>query len=275
MAFQNFEQIPHNLCVCEYHENICLILSVLESHTSLSSKFDDFVQQVTCDQTCKDCIYQCCDNCRDLLETFKPMPDEGALPTKYQQWQTCDKKIEKVFISATVDAIFDNLRSQLNGFVVHQYIKRMQAAHFAKPIAECDEPSVVLQIDFSENASLLQQNEIQSACWIHKEVTVFTAHAWIGEGVNNSFVIVSDSLNHTKEAIYTFMSVFFRKLPEKYPSIEAINVFSDGAASQFKQQYLFSNLHVWEKEISVGLTRNIFATSHGKGAVDGIGGIYC
>ena len=70
------------------------------------------------------------------------------------------------------------------------------------------------------------------------------------------------------------MSVFFRKLPEKYPSIEAINVFSDGAASQFKQQYLFSNLHVWEKGISVGLTRNIFATSHGKGAVDGIGGIY-
>ena len=111
-------QIPHNMCVCEYHENICLILSVLENHTSLSSKFDDFVQQVTCDQTCKDCIYQHCDNCRDLLETFKSMPDEGALLTKCHQWQTCDKKTEKIFITATVDAIFDDLRSQLNGFLV-------------------------------------------------------------------------------------------------------------------------------------------------------------
>ena len=49
----------------------------------------------------------------------------------------------------------------------------MQAAHLAKPNAECNESSVVLQLDFSENASLLQQNEIQSAHWTHKQVTVF------------------------------------------------------------------------------------------------------
>ena len=47
------------------------------------------------------------------------MPDEGALLTKYHQWQTCDKKMEKAFITATVDAIFDDLRSQLKGFLVH------------------------------------------------------------------------------------------------------------------------------------------------------------
>ena len=51
-----------------------------------------------------------------------------------------------------------------------------------------------------------------------------------------------------------------------------INVFSDGAASQFKQSYLFSNLHEWENEYSMTLIWNFFATSHGKGAVDGIGG---
>ena len=88
----------------------------------------------------------------------------------------------------------------------------MQAAHFAKLIAEYNESSVVLQVDFSENASLLQQNKIQSAHWTHKQVTIFTVHAWIGEGVNDSFVIVSDNLNHTKEAVYTFMPVLFSKL---------------------------------------------------------------
>ena len=160
--------------------------------------FDDFVQQVTCGQTCKDCIYRRCDSCRDLLETFKPMSDKGALLTKYQQWQTCDKKTEKVFITATVDAIFDYLRSQLNGFLVHRCIKRMQAAYFAKLITECNESSVILQVDFSENASLLQQNEIQAAHWTQQQVTISTAHAWISEGVKESFVIVSDSLNHTK-----------------------------------------------------------------------------
>ena len=111
----------------------------------------------------------------------------------------------------------------------------MQAAHFAKLITECNESSVVLQEDFSENTSLRQQNEIQSGHWNHKQVTIFTAHAWIGEGVNDSFVIVSDSLNHTKEVVYTFMSVLLKKLLELYPSIGPINVYSDGAASQFKQ----------------------------------------
>ena len=116
----------------------------MENHTSLSSMFDDFVQQVTCDQTCKDCIYQHCDSCKDLLETFKPMSDKRALLKKYQQWQTCDKKTEKAFITTKVDAIFDDLTSQLHGFFVHHYIKRTQAAYFAKLITECNETLVIL-----------------------------------------------------------------------------------------------------------------------------------
>ena len=51
-----------------------------------------------------------------------------------------------------------------------------------------------------------------------------------------------------------------------------ISVFSDGASSQFKQWFLFSNLHLWEAEFGVKLTWNLSATSHGKGVVDGIGG---
>ena len=143
----------------------------------------------------------------------------------------------KVFITAAVDAIFDDLRSHLNGLLVH-HSKRMQAAHFAKLITECNESLVALQVNFSENASLLQQNEIQAAYCTH-QVTIFTAHAWIGEGVKESFPIVSESLNHTKEVVYIFMSVLFRKHSEKYTSVRTINVFSDGAAPQFKQRYLF------------------------------------
>ena len=73
--------------------------------------------------------------------------------------------------------------------------------------------------------------------------------------------------------MHTFISFLFSKLAEKYKSIKVINVFSDGAASQFKQCYLFSNLHKWENEFSMKLIWNFFATSHGKGAVDGLGGM--
>ena len=51
-----------------------------------------------------------------------------------------------------------------------------------------------------------------------------------------------------------------------------MNVFSDGPSSQFKQKFLFSNLHLWEQDHGVKIQWNFFATSHGKGPVDGLGG---
>ena len=122
---------------------------------------------------------------------------------------------------------------------------------------------VLLQIDFSENA-------IQSAHWNHNQVTIVTAHAWIYESHKESFAIISDCLNHTKEAVYTFMTFLYKYLVERYPSIKLVNTFSDGAASQ--QCYFFSNIHLWETNLSIQILWNFFATSHVKGAVDGIGG---
>ena len=124
-------------------------------------------------------------------------------------------------------------------------------------INSCDGKTILLKVDFSENASLflLMQNKIQSAHWNHSQATLFTAHAWINQDCNESIVIISDDLNHTKNAVHTFMSFLYSQLNGN-PSIETINIFSDRAASQLKQQYLFSNLHTWEqtlKQISLGI----------------------
>ena len=53
--------------------------------------------------------------------------------------------------------------------------------------------------------------------------------------------------------------------------IKLFNVFTDGLTSQFKQCFSFSNLHGWKNEFNFKIVWNFFATSHGKGAVDGIG----
>ena len=60
--------------------------------------------------------------------------------------------------------------------------------------------SVVLQVDFSENATIASQCEVQSAHWNHGQATFFKAHAWIKRDTleGQSMVIVSDDLNHTK-----------------------------------------------------------------------------
>ena len=58
-----------------------------------------------------------------------------------------------------------------------------------------------LQVDFSENASLMNQNEVQSAHWCHGQATVITACAWICEHI-------TDELQHTKLNVFTFMDGF-------------------------------------------------------------------
>ena len=63
-----------------------------------------------------------------------------------------------------------------------------------------------------------------------------------------------------------------KHLREKFPSVKVLNVFSDGAGSQFKQRFLFWNLHYREQDRHLKLTWNFFATSHGKGVVDELGG---
>ena len=56
---------------------------------------------------------------------------------------------------------------------MHTYVKRKQAAHLDASVSECNTKKVVLQVDFSENATIMSQNEVQSAHWCHGQATLF------------------------------------------------------------------------------------------------------
>lgn len=161
----------------------------------------------------------------------------------------------------TVDAVFNELKKQLSTFLLHTYVKRKQAASFDSLKNSCDGKSIVLQVDFSENAMIAAQKEVQAAHWHHAQATIFTTHTWINNTINFSMVVISDDFNHTKYSSFVFMQCIFQSLQTKFPSIETINVFNNGPTSQFKQRFLFSNLYYWEQDhISW------------KDVVDGIGG---
>lgn len=55
-------------------------------------------------------------------------------------------------------------------------------------------------------------------------------------------------------------------------NIREVRVWSDGPSSQFKNKYIAASLKVLEDYHNVKVQWNYFATSHGKGPVDGIGG---
>ena len=243
----------------------------LKDQTALSTNFSGFINQVTCDSTSKECMSGKCSECKDAIDKFAP--DNSSSIAHYQQWRSVDNRMEKVDITGTVDECFLELKVQVCPFLLHTYVKWKQSASFKSLVKECDGSSVVLQVDFSENATIASQREIQSAHWNHGQATLFTAHTWIRHDGSDtcSMVIVSDDLNHTKHSVYVFMQRILTHLKASYPGIETIDIFSDGLTSQFKQRFLFSNLHGWEMEHDLKICWNFFATSHGKGVVDGLG----
>lgn len=265
-----FDSIPHNVCVCEYHENIRLILIALKEFTNLPGDLQQFTDKMVCEEFAKQCASRECVACKDNLNSFAPPEDREDL-VKFYQWQTNDKT-EKVEITCSLQEAFHTLEQQLRSFLIHVFVKRKQAERMKKVKEAVDGSKILLQVDFSENASLQSQNEIQSCHWSHGQATLFTAFAWIAQDITESIVIVSDDLLHNKLSVYAYITYILKYLTVKYKGIRQIDVFSDGASSQFKQRYLFSNLHLWEMEFDVELQWNFFATSHGKGVVDGLGG---
>jgi len=130
----------------------------------------------------------------------------------------------------------------------------------------------VLQVDFAENYTAAYQDQIQSAYWHQKQVTVFPSVLW-SNGEPESYAIVSDSLEHDKRSVATFLTKIVLDIQEKYPAMRVMHIFSDGAASQFKNKFIWCFMSTTFKELfpTLKVQWHFFATSHGKGAVDGVG----
>ncbi|KAJ8869980.1 hypothetical protein PR048_028991, partial [Dryococelus australis] len=149
----------------------------------------------------------------------------------WKQWkeiEDCPKLIET---EGSVEALND-LHLQLTVFKKYVYVKRAQSQAFKD--------------------SAMSQDEIQCTHWNHKQITVFTACAWV-KGATCCFTIVSNDLSHDKN---------FNLNVKNFP---------DGCASQFKNKFTLSNLCFMPKDFGVEFDWFCFATSHGKSAVDGIG----
>ena len=66
--------------------------------------------------------------------------------------------------------------------------------------------------------------------------------------------------------------VYVSRLLDDIPAtVKSVSIWSDGPSSQFKNHYIAASLHALEKQ-GIKILWNFFATSHGKGPVDGIGG---
>lgn len=88
-----------------------------------------------------------------------------------------------------------------------------------------------------------------------------------------SAVIISDELQHNTNTYFALQKTILTWQKAEYPHIEKIEYFTDGAASQYKNFKKVANLKHHKEDFGKEATHHFFASCHGKGSCDAIGGV--
>ena len=65
-----------------------------------------------------------------------------------------------------------------------------------------------MQVDFSENAAIIEQDEIQSAYWKDEQVAIYTTVVWRNLGTH-SYCVVSNYLQHDSTPPHCSRVIYF------------------------------------------------------------------
>ena len=68
-----FDTLPHNVCICPYHENVRLLLKALQGETGFPETTTEFVNALVCDASNKDCMTLQCPECAKTIVRTHPM----------------------------------------------------------------------------------------------------------------------------------------------------------------------------------------------------------
>lgn len=101
----------------------------------------------------------------------------------------------KVLKESIIEEAITSLMKKTLHYLQHVFIHRKQTRFFQEKVQNPNVKEAVVQIDFADNYTCFQQDEIQPACWSQEQVTHFPVAIWAKTGENkaicNSYAIVS------------------------------------------------------------------------------------
>ena len=266
---------PPDQCKCLVHENLRQRLLGL----NISYDSSTFVPSIICDANPNSkCWRQECEICADgkLLQLPATVdPDDSV---RWKEWEYEDKLgtndvVRKILVcnvkEATAKKLLMMLKENMRHTITHVNTKRIQAQDFEDD--KIDDEARILQIDFAMNYSCEYQNEVQSALWSRGSVMLFTA-AVTYKDTCKTYLICSNSCDKGKNTIAVFLSTLYELIEnDGHGPLHEI-IWSDGPSSEFKNRFMVHLLQYLSRKYNKPFTWKYFATSHGKGVVDGVGG---
>lgn len=164
----------------------------------------------------------------------------------------------------------NKLQEVLAKLKTHYFIDKKQSQYFFEIRKNIPSDLVIIQIDFSEKFAVKFQDEAQSAYYNQRQILIFTCCAWSAQKTR-CMTVLSNFVKQNKFSVARCLAVIVENLKKNIPCIKHLLVFSVGAGSQFKNKFTLSNLVYAEEDYNLKVSWAFSATTHGKGAIDGIG----
>ena len=271
----------HSVCVCTIHQNVKLMVlgARLPELSSELKNYRDYLARIICNPPLPQCHLGECDSCpgvEEIEEHLITILDHYMIENvTFKQWTSVDRSsLETITMSA--DEFVELFSEKLKALCPHSFIATQQSRFFSECKSTLKPGEIVVSADFSENYAFVLQDAAQGFHWNNAQATIHPFVVYYkesGEEHHLSFVVISDCLLHDTVAVYLYQKRLIAHLRETLTfSPKQVFYFSDGAAAQYKNRKNFINLCHHEVDFGIPAQWHFSATSHGKGACDGLGG---
>ncbi|KAK6168560.1 hypothetical protein SNE40_021068 [Patella caerulea] len=275
--------------MCKLCENTDFLVSALHNISKIDSDKNKLVESIVCDTNSLMCMHGKCVDCENIkLETVESQLDE----VEWCEWQNKveTRKIKvgkreeikevkitvKEKVKGSISQLIEQTEMQLDRYRKHMFTIKKQFHYYKKKKESLGKNECLMQVDFSENYICKLSSEIHSMHFgaSKKQLSLQTGVYFIGQNSKPfTFCTVSENLHHGPGGVWGHLRPILKKIRELHPEVTSLHVFSDGPTTQYKQKQNFYLLSTEPKKLGFNNTSwNFFASGHGKGIPDGVGG---
>lgn len=233
---------------------------------------------ILCTNPSSDCYLSKCNNCpkidvlQNVLETIF---DENNLENiTYKYWVSSPRCSLETIIKSSAEFV-EIFCDHIKNLLPHDFIAKEQSAFMKKTKESLQDNEVLAVCDFAENYAFIIQDAVPGFHWNNDQATIFPTVIYFkknNELTHRSLVIISDNNNHDSVAVYVYLKIVIDFIKELVPNAAKVFYFSDGAPQQFKNYKNFVNIYYHKEDFDLETEWHFFATAHGKGPCDGVGG---
>ena len=167
----------HAVCVCTTHQNVKLMIENAKLGVITNSELKTYkhcVAKMLCNPPSLHCIMNDCTSCpgdAEIRKTLKKSFQENLIEKiTFRQWVSVDRCTLETLQKPSAEFL-DLLCDKLSVLVRHDFIAKQQTAFMNQIKGNLNKSEYAVTLDFSENYSMVVQDEAQSYHWTSEHAT--------------------------------------------------------------------------------------------------------